>query len=168
MRKQKRALRRRITDFLILYFLIFTLNFTANTFSKYVGRIDGNGTMNVAKWDVSVDDEISSKSISLVSGNTPQEYTFDVISNSEIATKYNIILTNVPNDVKVSIDGHDLKIPNNNRVEFPNAGTFNAKDLSNTNNNINTHTLRFETTIDTEIQNNISINLNIVFEQEEL
>lgn len=164
MRKQKRKLRRRITDFLILYFLVFTLNFTTNTFSKYVGRIDGNGTMDIAKWDVSVDDEISSKSISLVSGNTTQEYTFDVISNSEIATKYNVILTNVPSDVKVSIDGNNLKTPTNNRIEFNNAGSFEANDTSNT----NTHTLRFETTIDTEIQNNTNINLNIVFEQEEL
>ena len=168
MRKQKRALRRKITDFLIIYFLVFTLNFTANTFSKYVGRIDGNGSMNVAKWDVDVDNEISTKSISLVSGNTSQEYSFDVSSNSEIATNYNVILTNVPNDVKVSIDGHELKTPNNNKVEFPNAGSFNAKDLSNTNSNIHTHTLRFETTIDTEIQNNTNINLSIIFEQEEL
>ncbi len=164
MRKQKRALRRKITDFLILYFLIFTLNFTTNTFSKYVGRIDGNGSMNVAKWDVSVDDEISTKSISLVAGNTTQNYTFDVISNSEIAANYDIILTNVPNDVKVSIDSGTKKTPSNNRVEFLNAGSFNANDSSNT----NTHTLNFETTIDTGVQNNTNINLSIVFEQEEL
>ena len=164
MRKQKRELRKRIIDFLIIYFLVFTLNFTTNTFSKYVGRIDGNGKMNIAKWEVTVDNEISNKTINLVSGNTTQDYSFDVISNSEIATNYAVILTNVPNDIKVSIDGHDLKAPINNRIEFENVGSFEANDTSN----INTHTLRFETTIDTEIQNNTNINLNIIFEQEEL
>ena len=164
MRKQKRALRRKITDFLIIYFLVFTLNFTTNTFSKYIGRIEGNGRMDVAKWDVDVDNEISTKSISLVSGNTTQEYTFDVISNSEIAAKYDIILTNVPNDVKVSLDGGTKKTPNNNRVEFSDAGLFEANDSNNT----NTHILNFETTIDTEVQENTNINLITVFEQEEL
>lgn len=164
MRKQKRALRRKIIDFLIIYFLVFTLNFTTNTFSKYIGRIEGNGRMDVAKWDVDVDNEISTKSISLVSGNTTQEYTFDVISNSEIAAKYDIILTNVPNDVKVSLDGGTKKTPNNNRVEFSDAGLFEANDSNNT----NTHILNFETTIDTEVQENTNINLITVFEQEEL
>ena len=162
MRKQKRALRRKITDFLIVYFLIFTLNFTANTFSKYIGRIEGNGRMDVAKWDVDVDNEISTKNISLVSGNTTQEYSFEVRSNSETAAKYDIILTNVPDDVKVSIDGHDLKRPTNNEIKFLDVGAFKANDTIRT----KTHVLKFITTINTEIQSNTNINLDVVFVQD--
>ena len=164
MRKQKRALRKKITEFLIIYFLFFTLNFTSNTFSKFVGRIDGSGSMIVAKWDVSVDNEISTKSINLVSGNTTQEYTFEVESKSEIATKYDVILTNVPNDVKVSIDGKNKKTPTNNKIEFTNVGIFEA----NASTNKRTHVLKFETTIDTEVQNNTNIDLKVIFEQEKL
>lgn len=164
MRKQKRALRRKITNFLILYFLVFTLNFTTNTFSKYIGRIEGNGQMDIAKWDVDVDNEISEKSINLVSGNTTQEYSFDVTSKSDIATKYDVILTNVPNDVKVSIDGKNKKIPTNNKIEFTNVGIFEA----NASTNKRTHVLKFETTIDTEVQNNTNIDLKVIFEQEKL
>ena len=162
MRKQKRALRRKIIDFLIIYFLVFTLNFTTNTFSKYVGRIEGNGRMDIAKWDVDVDNEISTKSINLVSGNTAQEYSFEVKSNSETAAKYDIILTNVPNDVKVSIDGHDLKRPTNNEIRFIDVGAFKANDTIRT----KTHVLKFITTINTEIQSNTNINLNVVFVQD--
>ena len=163
-RQQIRALRVKIANFLILYFLVFTLNFTTNTFSKYAGQINGNKSMSVAKWSVSVNDEVSSKNISLVAGNTMQEYAFNVISNSEIAANYDIILTNIPNDVKVSLDGGTIKTPTNNRVEFTNAGSFTANQASRT----NAHVLKFETTIDTAVQNNTSVNLEIVFEQEEI
>ena len=162
MRKHKRALRKKITNFLIIYFLIFTLNFTSNTFSKYIGRIEGNGKMDVAKWDVAVDNELSTKSISLVSGNKTQEYSFEVRSNSETAAKYDVILTNVPDDVKVSIDGHDLKRPTNNEVKYINVGAFKANDTVRT----KTHVLKFITTINTEIQSNTNIGLNVVFVQD--
>ena len=161
MRKQKRALRKKITSFLLLYFLVFTLNFTTNTFSKYIGRINENSSINIAKWDVGVDNEISTKSINLVSGNNTQEYSFEVKSNSETAAKYDIILTNVPDDVKVSIDGHDLKSPTNNEIRFIDVGAFKANDTTRT----KTHVLRFITTIDTEIQDNTNINLSVVFVQ---
>ena len=164
-RRAKRvALVRKITTFSFLYLVFITIHFSMIAFSKYAGTSAGNGNINVAKWEVSADNSISSKNISLIAGSDPQEYKIKVTGKSEVSSKYSIVISNVPNNVKISLDGGAQKLPEDNEISFSNAGQFEANDTNFT----HEHTLNFYALVEADQVQNRQLSLNIIFTQDEL
>ena len=164
-RRAKRvALVRKLMTFSFLYLIFFTVHFSMITFSKYTGISAGNGNTSVAKWEVSADNNISSKNISLIAGSDPQEYKIRVTGKSEVSSKYSIVISNVPNNVKISLDGGTQKLPEDNEISFSNAGQFEANDTNFT----HEHTLNFYALVEADQVQNRQLSLNIIFTQDEL
>lgn len=149
--------------FIFVFIAFFTLYFTSNTLSRYAGTTQGNGSMQVAKWNVGLEQRADPKTLNIVSG-TSANYVLEVKSASEVATNYNISLSNVPDDVQVQLDGGTAVTPTNGSVIFEDAGSFNANNSSLTRN----HILTFTTTLDTVAIDNNSVNIDVVFVQEEI
>ena len=119
-------------------------------------------TSSIARWYVTYDtSDNESDTINLVSGNGPKNYIVKVISTSEVAATYSIVLTSVPTGLQVKLDNGAYQTPVNNRIEFNNAGSFIAND-SNTE---HTHTLTINAPIETNISGSNSIGINITFNQ---
>lgn len=162
-RIRREAIIKRLMIFSFLYLIFITAHFSMITLSKYTGTTTRTGTANVAKWGVSINNNITSKDISLVAGNTSQEYKIEITSNSEVSSKYSIIISGVPNDVKVSLDGGTQVSPTGNKITFSNAGSFQATETNLTHN----HTLKFDAPIDSDVIEDGKVKLDVIFVQDE-
>ena len=131
--------------FLLLCLIVFTLSQAFNTTSKYKSEANASTNAKVAKWDVSITPVTQTNSFNMVAGNSsPVEYTVRVTSNSEVSSIYSIVVSNIPNNVKVSLDGGTEQTPTNNTVTFQNAGTLNVGST----NTYNDHRLLFDAPIE--------------------
>lgn len=162
-RENVRVLTGKYVAFLFVFIALFTLYFSSNTLSRYTGEISSNGSLVVAKWDVGIEDSGDPKVLNIVSGGTAS-YDLVVTSASETASNYTIKLSNVPDDVRVQLDGGTAVIASGGIVTFPNAGSFDA----NANGLTANHTLTFVTTIDTDAVNDVDVDIEVEFVQEEL
>ncbi len=150
--------------FLLLCLIVFTLSQAFNTTSKYKSEANASSSAKVAKWDVSITPVTQTNSFNMVAGNTaPIEYTVRVNSNSEVSSIYSIVVSNIPNNVKVSLDGGLEQIPTNNTVTFQNAGMLNVGST----NTYNDHRLVFDAPIEASAVSNNSINIQVEFIQKD-
>ncbi len=161
MRTRNKILKIENLLFTLIYVLFIMLFLNARTISKYTGEALTDGNAVVAKWDVKVDTSITSNNISIISGTTTQDYKLQVTSESEVTCSYSIVLSNVPNDVKVAIDGGTPKTPSDNTVTFDNAGSFSINDSELT----HEHTLTFSAPLEANAVTNNQINLSVMAEQ---
>lgn len=150
--------KKKFVKFLFIYFTFFTSYFTMRTLSRYISVVKKDGSEVIAKWDIDV--TADSESINLVSGNGSKSYNLTVTSDSETKVLYSIILTNVPNDIFVSIDGKSNTSPSNNKVIFDNL-YINANDSNKT----RQHTLTFTAPINSSVINNNDIKIDVIFTQ---
>ena len=162
---KKRKLKKKFVVFFSLYFVLLISYFTIYTFSKYVGTINKQGNINIAKWDVSILDNEDS-TINIVSGNTSenlnqQSYILSVKSASEVSNYYSIILTNVPSGVRVILDDNETYYESNNLILIKNAGSFTANDSDS----IHNHKLTFIAPRTSEDISNQKIDLKVTFMQ---
>ena len=156
---KKVQLKRKLFLFLLIYFAIFTTYFSMNTLSKYTGLSSGNGNIDIAKWDVSIDTTGSTNPINLVAGNGEKNYNLKVTSNSEVGVDYTIVLSNIPSGIQVSLDGTGFSIPSNNKISF--TRSFNANDSNNEHN----HTLTFKALLDSNVPSTNQIGIDVIFTQ---
>ncbi len=143
-----------IAIYLLILLSLFTLAYTSDTISKYKSTVQDTTTASVAKWDVSIEPISASNVINMVTGGASQDYLIKVKSLSEVSSYYSIIVTNIPNDVKVSIDNGTEYTPSDNTITFTNVGAFDI------NNNIKErqHKLTFNAPLESSAANaNISI-----------
>ena len=164
---KKRRLKKKFVFFFSLYFILLTSYFTVHTFSKYLDVIQKQGTVNVAKWNVSIDGETNS-SLDIISGNLQdnleqQSYILTVTSTSEIASDYSILITNVPEGIEVKIND-DIIEENNNEILIENVGSFNANDVNSTHN----HILTFIDPTSAQEISNQEISIDVIFTQKNL
>ena len=103
---KKEILNKKIAIFLLLYFIVFTFYFSIITFSRYIGVIGNNKTTaSIAKWDVSLDtSDNKSNTLELVNGNTSNSYILKLTSQSETIATYSIVLTNLPENIRIGIE----------------------------------------------------------------
>ncbi len=151
--------------FLLICLILLTLSNTNDAKSKYMTVANGNQTASVAKWDVSITPVTANNILNIVTGPenaSSVEYTVRVNSNSEVSNSYSIVVTNVPNDIKVSIDHGTEKTPTLNTVTFTNAGSFDV----GTTTPYNEHTLTFSAPLEANAANN-EINIQVVFTQKD-
>ena len=100
--------KRKLFVFVLVYGLFVTSYFSLHTFSKFVSVANSKtGTKDVAKWDVTLDTSSAANSIDLISGNSTntQDYVLTVSSDSEVAVDCTLNITNLPSELKLSIDG---------------------------------------------------------------
>lgn len=149
--------------FIFLYVFFVTSYFSLRSFSKYTS-VAGNktGTRGVAKWDVSLDTSSSGNTISLINGNSSssQDYLLTVVSQSEVGVNCDLSVTNVPNGLKLTIDGIYEYTASNNLISANNFCFFNASDPNNTQNYILTFTAPLE--LDTVTNRQIEINVTCI------
>ena len=105
------------------------------TLAIFRSSTTGTGTIQLASWNVSLNQTNINNSLNLVSGVTNQTYTLRVNSTSEVDVEYKVILSNVPDGVEVA-----LVVPNqektfvapdeNHKITFNNVGTILYSDAT--------------------------------------
>ncbi len=165
VKTNKRFIKKKYVVFLCLYGLFFVLYSSMTSFAKFASVVSQSGSIAVAKWDVSLSGEDNAVFEPIVIGDdsTYQDYTLTVTSNSEVALSYSVVLTNVPDDLIVLV-GDEAHRPTNNRITINNIGSFTALD----NNRTHTHTLTFIVPIDSDAFDSQTIDIDVMFSQEEL
>ena len=157
----RQILKRRFINFLLVYFLLYTSYFSLITLSQYIDMTEKNGSVSIAKWEVELDNTISNSSLDIVHGNDSQSYIFKVISKSEVAAKYSIKLSNLPEGIKVSIDNKEFYNPIDNQLIFDNVGSF----IANDSNSIHEHIITFSMPLDSIIEGIKDVNFDLILEQ---
>ena len=160
--KKKRKMKKKFVVFFSLYIVILSSYFFIRTFSKYSTSVNKLGSITVAKWDVSAN--IPTSDINLIAGNNIENYTLTVTSESEVATDYSIIISNLPDNIQVALDDDNYIDAVNGQVEFNSAGGFNA----NAANSSDTHVLKIKALVDADSQVNRKISVDVVFAQRQV
>ena len=160
--KTKRKLKKKFVIFFSVYLFLFGSFFIVNTISKFNNNVSKIGNIPVAKWNVSA--VLPNGTLNIIAGNGSVNYNVSVTSISEVANSYSVVVSNLPNDVEVSIDGGSYLSPVSNRIEFANAGSFNANDVNTTNN----HVLSFRSPITATEISNRSIDVDVIFKQSDI
>lgn len=154
--------KRKFLTFLLIYLVMTTSVLSMITLSKYTSTSSGNGNIQIAKWDVTINTSSNtSDTINLISGNNEISYKVKVKSLSEVKVGYSINVSNMPNDVQVKLDNGTYKTPSGGKVTFNNAGVINAnastKEVS--------HILYFTAPLGSATVNTKSIDIDVVFTQ---
>ena len=64
---KKETIRKRVFLFILIYLVFITAYLSVHTLSKYVGTAEGEGSIQVAKWDVRATSE-SNTTMNIISG----------------------------------------------------------------------------------------------------
>jgi len=160
MKIKKRFKHSKFAILLLLCLTLLTLSHVNNAKSKYKSETNGTSNATVAKWDVSLTPVTIGNEFDIVTGNTIVDYSIKVLSNSDVSCRYSIIISNVPNDIKVSLDDGTEQTPSNNKVTFSNVGSFIIGDDIEE----HTHKISFSAPIESSA-NNSQINIQVGFTQ---
>ena len=164
MNNKKAKLKKKFLLFMFIYFVFFTLSLSLMTLSKFHTTVSNNSEeIAIAKWEVSLDESESSDTLNIVNGNATQNYIVKLTSNSDVGAYYSIILTNVPNNVRVSLDGGTATAPTSNSIAFEDVGLINVTDTQKT----KQHTLTFSASVGSGSINNNQIGIDVIFRQAE-
>ena len=93
-------------------------------------------------------------------GVTDTTYTLNVKSLSEVDVKYDIVISNLPTGIEVSLNGVDFYQASNGRIVINNAGI-----ILYSGSRTNTHTLTFRGVSGASFVNNQEVTINVVAEQ---
>jgi len=156
---RKETTKKRISLFILVYFVFLTAYLSVSTLSKYVGSVEGDGTVQIAKWDVSARSD-SNDVMNIISGGTTESYNIIVKSTSDVGCTYSVVVTNIPNNVTLSLDGLNPDTHVDDEAIFNNVGRFDA----GSNGTEVTHVLKVSANIDaTQVtENEISIDVTFV------
>ena len=163
--KKKRKLKKKFVIFFSIYLVIIAFNIILLSLAKFTNFFEKNGSLDVAKWDVSVksDDEIL-PTMTIGNDSTYQEYNLNVTSKSDVVINYSVVIRDVPTGVNVQVDDSSIYSENNHIITINNLGSFNANDFNNTHN----HILKFILPLGIDIIDDATLNLDVVFTQVEL
>ena len=165
-RRQRRRVRvtiaRRIITFLCVYSVLFTTNYSMSTFSRYQSNSANTSSAGVAKWDVSVNQLSSTNVLGIVSGDeVAQSYRLKVESDSDVTVSYNITLSNLPDEIMVSLDGEAYQTPVDNEIVYSNVGIFYVTDQTKE----KEHILYFKVPIDSNVPSTNEIDVDVTLTQ---
>ena len=159
--KTKLKLKKKFVVFLCLYGLFFVMYFSVVSFAKYTSSVNKSGSIGVAKWDVSVagSDSQTLPQITIGDASTYQTYNLTVTSLSEVGLTYSLVLSNVPDDVVITIGGVNYT-PTNGNITVPNLGSIDAGDTTN-----KVHAMIFSVPIDSDQITSKTMDIDVVFTQ---
>ena len=147
-------------ELVVLGYLLFAFCIPSSL-GLYKNGMNTTGLISAASWDVSLNQTGINSNLE-VEPNSTISYTLNVVSNSEVNTKYSIIISNIPSGVVVKLDEEEnFRIPNNGTVVIDNAGIILYSAVHQ-----NTHTLTFKANAGAPAVNNQEIDINVVFEQD--
>ena len=155
---------KRLIVFAILFLMVFSSYFIINkTLSKDKTNVVAGGETDVARWEMIVDNQ-GSDNIELPIGGEGINYTLNITRKSDVAHKYSIYLTNVPNNIAASVDSGEFQTSVNGEITFEDAGEFDAdsQDIEET------HTITFKALSGAQEVSDIQIGLDVKFTQNEL
>ena len=110
---------------LLVYLLIATLISTGISFAKYTTSVDASGHARVAAFNVTTTLADAEKVLDTTKGAAYYRYMFQVRNDSEVAVKYDVVLTGVPEGVSVKW-GSKSPVVSGTTHTFSNAGTLAA------------------------------------------
>lgn len=149
-----------IIPLLIVIFLILSIG-AIGSFALFRGGTQAAGSIATAEWSVTRNQSASGDSLEIMRQVTTDTYTLSVRNDSEVDVKYNVIIDNLPDGVKVSLDGGSYQTEVNNSITFTNVGRINYNAATKTRN----HTLTFSAEPNAEIVSNQEIDIDVVFIQ---
>ena len=162
MKKTKRQIKKKYKKMLFCLLTILIVVSNSYFLAKYTSAIHSSSDNSVAIWDVSTDtSDNANNSLNIVSGNTTASYVIKVKSVSEVASKYDIVLTNVPTGLEVKLDSGSYQTPTNNEITFSNVGSFTAGSATTE----QTHTITLNDPLSTSNSGTYSMNIDVMFEQ---
>ena len=118
------------TACILLCLTLFSMYLTGGLYSKYVSRDNSGETARVATFSVGLGPADSNNvEIQLGRSETDGSYSFKITNKSEVAIKYDVILTfnrDIPSYVTVTLNGATGTKPDGagNKLLFENAGTL--------------------------------------------
>lgn len=112
----KRRIKKKFINLTLIYLIVLTPKLVINTYSKYESIINKQSEVSIAKWDINT--TFSNKDLNLISGNTIDDYILTINSLSEVGYEYKIILSNVPDDILVSLNDSNYIPPDNHQIIF--------------------------------------------------
>lgn len=134
----------------VVLFGMTTFIFGPPTYSILREMIEGDSSIAAADWIVTLEQAGVNNNVSVVPENATGTYILNIKSLSKVDVTYDIVLSNLPAGVDVSIDGVNFPPVSSGTVTFSNAGTI----LANSQNRINSHTLTFRGTDGSLYENN--------------
>ena len=147
-----------ICSIVILIIMLFVV---PKTLSLFKSNTQISGDLNLAEWNVSLVETGANTSLTVVPGTSNATYAVSVRSLSEVDVEYDIIITNLPAGVEVSLDNGSFQTQANNTITFANAGTILYSDSLKT----KSHTLTFRAASGTAAVNNQTVNINVIVQQ---
>lgn len=138
----------------IFLFGMTALFFVHPSYAIFRETANSDSELVSAEWVVTLEQAGISNNVTVVPEIAVGTYTLNVKSLSKVDVKYDIVLSNLPNGIDVSIDGVNYPPVSSGSVTFNNAGTI----LSSSQNKINSHTLTFRGTNGSLYENNPLIN----------
>ncbi|MBR3198476.1 MAG: hypothetical protein IKG27_00515 [Bacilli bacterium] len=151
---------KRIITLLFIPIFVLFIFFAAKSFAIFKSRGQGEDTTPAASWSVSRNQSLITDSIDLVPGTVTDDYTLTVTSYSEVDITYAVIISNLPSDVRVTLEGVTYE-PTNNTIRVDNVGTINYSDQDKTKN----HTLTFSAISGAQTVSAQEINIDVEFKQ---
>ena len=153
----------KLKKIIIVVVLCVMASLISYSYAIYRSNTGPNGSIQLATWDVSLDQDEEENYFSIVPGDSTSvaNYTLNVTSNSEVDIIYSIIIEDVPNGVSIALDNGTFVTGVNNEVIFNEVGTIDYDDVDKT----KTHTLSFKAASNTQYSIEDELNVNVVARQ---
>lgn len=147
-----------IVIILVLMFMIPT------TYAVFKDKVLGNGSLTLAKWNVTLNQSNVNNSLSIVPepNEMTANYTVNINSISEVSIIYSIVVDNLPSGVSVSLDGVNYEPEDNHKVVFSNIGTIPYNDATKE----RQHTLYFKATSNATYVDDSEVSVNVEVRQQ--
>lgn len=105
------------------YLVLITILFSSVSLAKYTASTTDSDAAKVAKFDVAVtpDSEAAQKNkitLNLVEREDTESYSFVVNNNSEVAVRYVIIVSNIPQHIYISLNDGEFHESADGTVTF--------------------------------------------------
>lgn len=154
---------KKIVTFILVFLIVLSSYFfITKAFSRYGTTVVGSGETDIAKWELLIGD--NDQSINLLPGGNPIDYTLKLTSNSEVSSCYSIEISNLPNTVRIALDGGNYEEPSNGTIMFEDSGCF----RSSTSSIVKNHTLSFKAISGAASVSNREIDIDIVAVQSDI
>lgn len=146
---------------IIALLFILALFIIRSTFSLFRDSLAINQGSTLATWNVVLEQNGVNNNLMVVPELSNATYTLNVKSLSEVDVKYDVIISNLPTGIEVSIDGVNFQPETSGTVSFANAGTI----LYNASQRIDTKTITFRGSSSAVAVNNQTVTVNVVAKQ---
>ena len=137
----KKNLRKNILLAIILFGMT-ALIFISPTYSILRDIVISNSDLATADWVVTLEQAGVNNNVTVVPEIATGSYILNVKSLSKVDVVYDVVLSNLPDGVEVSIDGVNYPQVNSGTVTFTNVGTIFASAQQK----VNSHVLTFRGT----------------------